>query len=40
MQNGLKKLYEAANFIIQDKADSQVKGAHGNLERFYRLNKC
>lgn len=24
-------------FIIQDKADSRVKGAHGNLERFYRL---
>lgn len=24
-------------FVITDKADSQVKGAHGNLERFYRL---
>ena len=28
-----------ANFIIIDKADSEVKGAHGNLERFYILRK-
>lgn len=26
-------------FLIKDKADSQVKGARGNLERFYCLNK-
>ena len=26
-------------FIIQDKADSEVAGAHGNLERFYLLKK-
>ena len=29
-----------ANFIIIDKADSEVKGAHGNLERFYILRKA
>ena len=28
------------NFIIIDKADSEVKGAHGNLERFYILRKA
>ncbi len=27
------------HFVIQDKADSQVSGAKGNLERFYKL-KC
>ena len=29
-----------ANFIIINKADSEVKGAHGNLERFYILRKA
>ena len=29
-----------ANFIIIDKVDSEVKGAHGNLERFYILRKA
>ena len=29
-----------ASFIIIDKADSEVKGAHGNLERFYILRKA
>lgn len=28
-----------ANFIIINKADSEVKGTHGNLERFYKLSK-
>ena len=26
-------------YVIIDKADSSVKGAHGNQERFYRLQK-
>ena len=29
-----------ANFIIIDKVDSEIKGAHGNLERFYILRKA
>ena len=29
-----------ANFIIINKADREVKGAHGNLERFYILRKA
>lgn len=28
-----------ASFMIINKADSEVKGAHGNLERFYKLSK-
>lgn len=28
------------DFVITDKADSQVSGAHGNLERFYALTKA
>lgn len=31
------EIWSKQYFIIQDKADSQVKGAHGNLERFYCL---
>ena len=26
-------------FVIKDKADSQVSGAKGNLERFYKLKR-
>lgn len=26
-------------FVIDDKADSEIHGAHGNVERFYRLKK-
>lgn len=29
--------WSRANFVIVDKADSEVAGAHGNLERFYVL---
>jgi predicted rRNA methylase YqxC with S4 and FtsJ domains len=26
-------------FVIRDKADSSISGAHGNVERFYLLSK-
>lgn len=31
------ELWTKSYFVIQDKADSEVKGARGNLERFYSL---
>ena len=33
------ELWTKQFFVIIDKADSEVKGAHGNLERFYHLRK-
>jgi 23S rRNA (cytidine1920-2'-O)/16S rRNA (cytidine1409-2'-O)-methyltransferase len=30
----------AQTFVVQDKADSGISGAHGNLERFYVLRKA
>lgn len=38
----LKRLEEALrlNFVIVDKADSEVAGSKGNRERFYKLKKC
>ena len=33
------ELWTKQYFVIVDKADSEVKGAHGNLERFYHLRK-
>lgn len=33
------ELWAKHNFIIRDKADSEIAGARGNLERFYLLQK-
>lgn len=33
------ELWAKQYFMVQDKADSEVKGARGNQERFYRLRK-
>jgi len=31
------ELWTKVYFVIRGKADSEIKGAHGNLERFYQL---
>lgn len=31
--------WASQHFVVVNKADSQISGAHGNLERFYLLNK-
>jgi len=33
------ELWSKKLFVIRDKADSSISGAHGNVERFYLLIK-